>query len=253
MSLDDQKTKYRALDDWFRTPQGTHVANDFALHVALVADMLYGSTVLQLGNCGNNTALSRLPFKRKWVVSPCLDAMGTHVISSVKSVPFARHSVDCVFAPFAMEIVGWDNSPLDEIDRVLKPMGHLILFGMNPFSLWGLALRAGFINRLGNRGISLISPLLLQQRLLQRGYVQRVFESFYYIPPVRDLKWIRRFEFLNQMGKMLSPMPPGFYYLMMQKHEPCSSGLIRRVNTRRIHIAAEPVWARRALRTTHPN
>ncbi len=245
-----QKIKYRALDDWFLTPQGVHVADSFAACLAVQRDVLQGTTLLQLGDGGKNIWLDLLDFRRKWIVSPCLDAPQQVVISALNALPFERNSLDCVLALFALEAFGWDKNPVDEMDRILKPMGHAVFFGINPFSLWGLAGRLGFASCLGMRDIALISPFFLQQSLLRRGYRQCYFESFYYIPPVREAESINRLAFLNEMGKMISLNPAGFYCLIMQKYQKCRPKVLRRTNARRnTSLTIEPAWASRDIST----
>jgi hypothetical protein len=61
--------------------------------------------------------------------------------------------------------------------------------------------------------------------MLARGYEQCWLSSFYYIPPVGSEYWLRKLGFLNQMSKMVSPYPPGFYCLILQKQDPCMTAL----------------------------
>ena len=245
LNLNHQKTKYRALDDWFATPQGQHVAALFAARLALVSEQVHGSRVLQLGVCGNNSWLQELNLHWQCVASPCLDAAHASLITALNTLPFARSSMDCVVAPFAMEAFGWQTNPLDEIDRILAPMGHVIFFGIQPFSWWGLAVRLGYLYELGVHATALVSPLLLQQSLLRRGYRQCSLDSLYYMPPLRDKAWIQRLAFLNEMGKMLTITPAGFYCLIMQKYQVCPPNAMRRAKARRTITAnPTPVWAR---------
>ncbi len=248
MSLDDQKTKYRALDDWFRTAQGFDIGQACAARLARLPDDCCGNALLQLGSGGENSWLPALNFRRQWMISPCLSVSSPAVVSSLNALPLNRNSVDGVLALFSMEALGWEKNPLDEIDRILAPMGHVIVVGINPFSLWGLALRLGLINCFGGQAATLISPLYLQQSLLRRGYRQRCFDSFYYLPPLRHEQWIKRLAFLNEMGKMVAPSPAGFYCLTMQKYQTCRPNLVRLATTRRnLTLAQEPAWASRTL------
>lgn len=255
MSLNNQKTKYRALDDWFNTPQGLHVSDLFTARVSSLPELAQGSILLQLGSCGENSWLNGLNYKREWIASPCLDAQHAHFITSLNVLPLNRNSVDCVIAPFVLEAFGWHKSPLDELDRILRPMGHVIFLGINPFSLWGLALQLGFVSMFATQHVTLISPFFLQQSLLRRGYRQCSFDSFYYIPPVAREEWIKRLAFLNEMGKMFAVTPAGFYCLIMQKIRYCSPNLVQRAGARRtITLNPEPAWANRnRFKLPHPN
>ena len=61
--------------------------------------------------------------------------------------------------------------------------------------------------------------VLLPRRQFERGYVVRGFVNFHYLWPVNQPYWIHKLEFLNEMGKMLTPFPAGFYCLIVQKYE----------------------------------
>jgi len=217
----DEQVKLMALDAWFKTPQGQHVAEAFTSELKKSDGALSGRRLLQLGVCGDNSWLSALHFRQKWLVSPMPSvACSVTCISSVLALPVARNSIDCVLAPLTLEACSRNKHPLDEIDRVLKPMGYVIILGVNPWSFWGAAChlqRACFAK---NRA-TLRSSLSVKHALLNRGYRQCFLSSFYYIPPIKQEKIIHKLEFLNQMGKMIWPYPAGFYCFIAQKYDPC--------------------------------
>lgn len=137
MTFDDQMHKYQALDRWFETPQGLCVAKAFASELATVGDFFSGKQLLQLGHCGDNLWLPALNFRHKWFVTPGDGGGPKTLVASLNALPIERGSIDCVVAPLTLEAFGPDKNPLDEIDRILKPMGYVIFFGINPLSFWG--------------------------------------------------------------------------------------------------------------------
>jgi len=224
--LDKQVTKYRALDNWFKTPQGARVANAFASELKEPAELFSGKRLLQLGSCGDNPWLSALHFRHKWFATPCETSQKSALVTSLTSLPIDRSSIDCVIAPLTIEAFGHDKNPIDEIDRVLKPMGYVVFFGINPWSFWGAALRWGSLHCFGDTKGTPCSSLSLKQAMLSRGYSQCMLSSFYYIPPVANKKIIHNLEFFNEMGKMIWPFPAGFYCFIVQKYQPASPSLI---------------------------
>lgn len=223
---EEQAIKYSALDHWFQTPQGLRAAIAFASELKAPSELFSGNILLQLGNCGDNLWLPELNFRNKWIVSPCESAPKSALLASLTTLPIDRGCVDCVIAPLTMEAFSQDKNPLDEIDRVLKPMGYVVFFGVNPWSFWGAALRWGGLPCFGNRKGMLTSSLSLKRALLSRGYSQCMLKSFYYIPPLTNKKLIRNLEFFNEMGKMIWPFPAGFYCFIAQKYEPASPSLL---------------------------
>jgi hypothetical protein len=236
LSFDAQRTGFSVLDDWFRTPQGADIAEFFSLELNHLNGFLYGETLLQLGSCGKNSWLQALHFSHKWLTTYDLNS-STTFISSYNQLPIDRDSVDCVIAPLVLEAFELSKSPIDEIDRVLKPMGYVIFFGINPFSLWGLHLRLKRLSCYGPLKAKAKSIFAVQRAMLHRGYVQSYLSSFYYIPPVWRREWLDKLEILNELGKMISPCPSGFYCLIMQKQQEITPNLLL--------TDTEEVWNRR--------
>lgn len=222
--LNSQARRYRSLNEWFKTPQGARIASAFCLELHKIQEDLSGRFLLQLGGCGDNLWLSELHYRYRWVLDPYRYPPYSSAISSLVELPFEKNSVDCVVAPMAFEALSHEKNPLVEIDRILKPMGFVILLGINPWSFWGLALKAERIACLGHEPVTLTSSLSIKRQLLHRGYVQCLHSSFYYVPPVKRALVLNHLQFLNQVGSMLWPFPAGFYCLVMQKYAPCYGG-----------------------------
>lgn len=202
------------------------MAHAFAAELKLPSTVLSGKRLLQLGSCGDNLWLPELCFHHKWVVSPCDNAAITTLCASLTSLPVETRSIDCIIAPLTMEAFGHDKNPIDEIDRVLKPMGYAVFFGINPWSFWGASLRWGGLHSFGQSRGALTSALILKHAMISRGYSQCMLSSFYYTPPVTHKTLIHRLEFLNEMGKMIWPYPAGFYCFIVQKYQPASPNMI---------------------------
>ena len=226
LNLDEQAIKYRAMEGWFKTPQGERVAHAFASELKEPSELFSGKRLLQLGTCGDSPWLSQLHFRHKWFATPYETSQKATLVTSLLALPIARSSIDCVIAPLTLEAFGRDKNPLDEIDRVLKPMGYVVFLGVNPCSFWGASLRWGGVDCFGESRGELCSSLSLKQAMLSRGYSQCMLSSFYYIPPVANKKLINHLEFFNEMGKMIWPFPAGFYCLIVQKYQPISPTLL---------------------------
>ena len=219
MLLNNQPIKFRILNQWFNQPQGIRAAQAFTAEIRQASDLLSGQRLLQLGYCGNNLWLPDFKFQEKWIVTPN-HLMYDHTITALLSaLPFAQNSMDCIIAPLTLEAFHDINLPLDEIDRVLRPMGYVIFWGINPWSLWGASLKLGYTGCFGDHKTYLTSSFSLKRALLQRDYQQCLHTSFYYIPPIHNQSLIRKLAFFNEMGKMLWPFPAGFYCIIMQKYQ----------------------------------
>ncbi len=219
MLIEKQIKQYRALDKWFNSPLGLSVANEFSDQLKSVADYLNGEILLQLGSCGENPWLEILDFKRKWIASPFALGNKVHLECSFNHIPFNRNSLDCVLAPLTFEPYGNSFSLIDEIDRVLKPMGFIVLLSINPWSLWGGAMKCGLLHCYSERRVKMRTPFNVNRIFLQRGYRQCSLNNFCYIPPINNKALIKKLIFFEEIGKMLWPFPSGFYCYIAQKYE----------------------------------
>lgn len=220
MAIDEQIGKARALDRWFNSAQGIALSADFSQELQKIPALTQISSLLQLGVCGDSPWLELFKLRKKWILSPDYYTKSADLVGSFKQIPLESRSLDLVIAPMTMELFGDTTALIDEIDRVLKPMGLVIILGVNTLSLWSLASHMGFFSCIPGFTMKLHSSFLLNRAFVQRGYKQWLLEGFWYLPPFAKAAWIRRFNFLNQMGKIISPIPAGFYYLVAQKLEP---------------------------------
>ncbi|MGQ3892260.1 class I SAM-dependent methyltransferase [Legionella sp. CNM-4043-24] len=220
MPIAQQKSMFHALDEWFVSEQGRRVAHAFLAEVSPLKSLLYGDTLVQLGSCGHNELFRSLRYVHKTLVTPG-GSPASHLLSSFMQLPIACHSVDCVIAPLTLNAFTHEKNPLGEIDRILKPGGYMVYLGINPFSLWGCWLRYARRTCFGEERGALHSVFSVKRAMLQRGYVQASLSGFYYIPPFSSAALIKKMEIFNVIGRMISPMPAGFFCLVLQKYQEC--------------------------------
>lgn len=216
----DERSIYSALNDWFLTPQGCRIASSFTSELEPITAFLHGQRLLQLGSFGQNPWLSALPYTQKWLANPVANGKEITFLTSMSALPIDRQAIDCVVAPFSLVISRSTRNLINEVDRILAPMGYAIFLGINPYSFWGLILRLMPSHWFVRSRVNLCSSMALKRMLLNRGYTQCFLTNFYYIPPVNSEKLIHNLEFLNEMGKMMWPYPASFYCLIMQKYDP---------------------------------
>lgn len=204
------------LDEWFESELGKNVSTSFHKEMQSIQEGFKGEYVIQLGNCGTNQFFSSLRYLRKWIVAPELGARTT-LLAPLNALPFAEESVDCVIAPLINEIFPKTKSPLDEIDRILKPMGHIIFFGVNPFSFWGGWLACKGEGGFTDQKTTLRSSFSIKRAMHHRGYMQLYFSSFYFMPPIKSMWMINKLSLINELGKVIPPWPSSFYCLVVQK------------------------------------
>ncbi|MGL5742890.1 MAG: methyltransferase domain-containing protein [Legionella sp.] len=219
MLIERQIKQYRALNKWFQSPLGLFAAHEFIVNLESNKNYSSGETLLQLGNGGDNLWLKKFNYTHKWIASPFPLANEIQLECALNQLPLARNSVNCIISPLTLEPFGTSLSLIDEIDRVLSPMGFIILLSINPWSLWGGAMKMGMLHCYRDQKIKMRTPFNLNRIFLQRGYRQCALSSFCYIPPVNNPSLIKKFTFLDEIGKMLWPLPSGFYCYIAQKYQ----------------------------------
>jgi hypothetical protein len=219
-SIKQQMHIYQLLDNWFYSPQGMWVSQRFVETLLPYKDILRGNHLLQLGHCGTNPWLNALSFSYKWLASPYPSHQQHQVITSLSQLPLEKSSMDCICAPLTMEAFVQRHAVLDEMDRVLKPMGHLVIFGINPFSLWGGTAKLGLLSGLSSQSLHLFTSFSVNRACIARGYKQHALINFGYLPAVRSSACFKQLFFIEEVGKMLWPYPAGFYCYIAQKYEP---------------------------------
>ncbi|RAP37843.1 hypothetical protein B1207_02300 [Legionella quinlivanii] len=218
MSLEKQKSRFRMLDEWFLSEPGLSVSKAFCQELQPLKELLHGECLLQLGCCGQNEWLPLLRYQHKWIATPHSNVNLSTFISELDLLPLDRNSVDCVLAPLTLEGTS-RMAVVDEIDRILKPMGYAVFLGINPISLWGARLRWSEDLCFGHTRSTTRSAFSLKRAMIHRGFIQCHLSYFHYIPPCSNPLWIQRFKVLNQLSKMISILPSGFYCLVMKKYQ----------------------------------
>jgi SAM-dependent methyltransferase len=239
--ITQQIKHFRALNKWFKTPLGATVGLEFARDLKKSNDFVRGEILVQLGSCGTNEWLNHLYFQHTWIASPFSLKDNKHLECSLNQLPFPRNSVDCIIAPLTLESFPNSITLLDEIDRVLKPMGHVVFLGINPWSIWGAAVKCGFLNCYNDRTIKMRSPIYLNRTFTQRGYRQCLLSNMCYFLPINKQLVINKLLFLDEVGKMIWPLPSGVYCYIAQKYELIHPSLIKQPINQIIPAGLHPV------------
>lgn len=218
MSLTEQASSFLDLDTWFNSPLGEHVAQAFNDELSHLSPLLYGDILLQLGSCGDNNWRHLFRFQHKWLATPFKDNNKTTFSTKLNQLPLDRSCIDCIIAPLTLDAFSFDTGPLDEIDRVLKPMGYVVFLGVTPLSLWGAWIRYAKQRCFGSLRGQPKSVHSIKKAMLHRGYLPCHLNVFDYIPPLNHAFCIDKLKVLNTIATMISPMPAGFYCLVMQKY-----------------------------------
>ena len=220
------------MQDWFQTPPGQYLlAWERTQFDHAVAD-IFGFHALQLGLPGLDClAANRMP--HRWLAdSEPLAGLG-HVpeapraislVTDFAALPFPAASLDLVVLPHTLELNADPHATLREVERVLVPEGRVVICGLNPVSLWGFRQRrARLLHRVGWGDLFLpeagdfIGYWRMRDWLRLLSFEVELGKFGCYRPAMSKAHWLRRFEWLDWIGRRWWPILGAAYFLVAVK------------------------------------
>ena len=200
---------------------------------------LFGYHAIQLGLPElNGLSTNRMP--HQWLAQvdsygPECRALGAAPGAEVDldcdshALPFESASLDLVVMPHTLERAADPHATLREVARVLMPEGHVVIAGLNPFSLWSVRQsRFDWSQRFGLKGGAQFAPFdvaakhwiglwRLRDWLKLLGFEVQLVKTGMYRPGVASSKWAKRWAWLERWGAKLWPFAGGVYMLVAVK------------------------------------
>jgi SAM-dependent methyltransferase len=208
---------HRALREWFDLPLGRSLQALEVHQLRTVLPPLHGTTALQLGRIGRLEMLDSCGAPTRIVLDHPVEADGPVVNALPEELPFDARSLDIVVLPHTLDFCDDPHQVLREVDRALTPEGHVVIFGFNPLSLWGL--RRAFTRR--PRSVPWSGRFLRLARVkdwLKLLDLDLTHGSMlYYRPPLARQGLMDRLHFLDKMGDRWWPMMAAVYLMVARK------------------------------------
>jgi SAM-dependent methyltransferase len=203
------------LSDWFATPQGQYVMiREQAFFDHSVSD-IFGFNAIQLGLPRHNLLReSRIPLHIK-----AGKEFGVQVWMEPEELPFETNSIDLVLLPHILEFSTHPHQILREVERILRPVGSVIISGFNPLSLWGVRHALGRKDEYPWCG-KFISLPRLKDWLALLGFEANAGRFSCYVPPFAGSSMFKRSQLLEPEGNHWWSLVGGVYYLQAKKRIP---------------------------------
>jgi SAM-dependent methyltransferase len=203
------------LSQWFSTPLGSYVAAaEQAYFDREVADR-FGFNAFQVGLPEFDfLRANRMPLRR--VTAP---SGKVSFAADARALSIQTGVADLIVLPHALEFSDNPHEVLREVQRVLRPEGHVILSGFNPWSLWGVRRFATWPSTYPWRG-QFVALARIKDWLALLGFEVAGGRMCCYVPPFSREKWRSRFSFMEAAGDRWWPFAGGVYFLHGIKRVP---------------------------------
>ena len=139
---------------------------------------------------------------------------GMEIICEEQCWPLTEHAADVVVIQHGLDFSLSPHAVLREAARSVRPGGHLLIVGINPWSLWGARHLA---SREVLRQAHCIRPNRVGDWLNLLGFALEKRRFGCYCPPLSSVRWQQRLARLDSIGDRLQAPTGGFYILVARK------------------------------------
>lgn len=167
-------------EHWLREPLGLRLLDAEKNILPSLLKEHYGKHAMLIGVANQSSLLKFNHMPHQIMMSPLTGHkhVSYRVIEgSLYELPVASASVDLVLLPHTFEYVDNPYKLLSEACRVVKMEGLIIIFGINPFSLWGLK------KKLTKRKISPWDGNFISPRIVKKWLTLADFFQFFFFQP----------------------------------------------------------------------
>lgn len=139
---------------------------------------------------------------------------GVEIVCEEQAWPLSEHAADVVVLQHGLDFSLSPHGLLREAASSVRPGGHLLIVGINPWSTWGL--RRVFAHD-ALRKARCISPSRVGDWLNLLGFALEKRRFGCYCPPLSSSEWQTRLSRLETLGQQLQAPTGGFYLLVARK------------------------------------
>ncbi len=213
---------YRAIqqwDNWLENFAGQNVLEAEKKILPSILSKFYGTQSLLIGSPRQYELLKSCVIPNQMLLSPMLRPGHQNNIFSIESglheLPIASGSIDLVLLPHILEYIDNPRQALAEACRIVKPQGHIVIFGFNPISFWGFK-KLWSKNKSPPWSGNFFSARSIKEWLWLADFELVAQKTFMYRPPVNNIKLYKKLEFMEWLGRKLHAPIGGIYLIVAQ-------------------------------------
>lgn len=139
---------------------------------------------------------------------------GVEIACEEQAWPLSEHAADVVLLQHGLDFSLSPHGLLREAARSVRPGGHLLIVGINPWSAWGLR---HLLARDALRQARCIAPARVSDWLHLLGFALEKRRFGCYRPPLAANRWQSRLAGLESLGNAWQMPGGGFYLLVARK------------------------------------
>lgn len=201
---------YRTLQQWnqWLTQQylGSALLETEQQVLSDLLDRHVGKHALLIGVPAQQNLLTPDKAACQTLISPVHhDKQTSYIEADLHDLPIFSGSIDLALLPHTLEHVDNPRQLLSEVCRVIKPEGLIVIFGFNPYSVWGLRKKI-----VGN----LIQRQHIKNWLKLADFALEKQSSFLYRPPINSENIYSKLAWLERVGGIFSPLLAGAYVIV---------------------------------------
>ena len=205
---------------WLTGTSGSLLLAQEQARVQAVLPNLFGYHLVQVGTLPGIDLMASSRILHRVVVEADVwpDESGLCTLpGKPDALPLASDSIDALILPHVLEFEARPHDALREVQRVLMPEGHALIFGFNPWGFMGLWRAA-----LKRRGTApwcgeFFSLKRLSDWLALLGFEIVSVNQCFFRPPMRRLSVMKRLQLMETLGPHLWPVFAGAYFVMAKK------------------------------------
>ncbi|CDZ93437.1 MULTISPECIES: methyltransferase domain-containing protein [Pseudomonadaceae] len=197
--------------DWFGSFPGRQLLEHEQHVLAQELERFFGSYLVHYGPFADAT-IEPQKLKRSVRLGPPLP--GVEIVCEEQSWPIGEHAADVVVVQHGLDFSLSPHALLREAARSVRPGGHLLIVGVNPWSAWGAS---HLLSRKVFRQARCIRPARVSDWLNLLGFALEKRRYGCYCPPLSSSQWQARLSGLETIGQRLQAPAGGFYLLVARK------------------------------------
>lgn len=134
---DPLASSQEALEQWLTGPSGQYL---LAKERQLLQQLphMHGYHLMELGVSASGSLLDQFDNLHRFALGSTVGNQGTGAVVDLKALPLPCDTVETAVVHHALEFSQRPHLVLNEVARVVVPGGHIMLFVLNPFCLFGL-------------------------------------------------------------------------------------------------------------------